>query len=896
VSGKSENPIPTKIGKYDIVGVLGRGGMGVVYRARDSRIGRDVAIKTLTEGFVGNPDMLKRFYQEAGHTGNLSHPNIVIIHDFGDEDGLPYIVMQYVDGDPLDKLIREGAPLHFSEKLYIIEQVCSALAYAHLQGIVHRDVKPANIIVQRDGLVKLLDFGIARTDQQKMDGTMTRTGTLVGTPAYMAPERLQGSAFDGRSDIFSVGVVLYQFVTGALPFDAQYPAILDQILHQDPPPFSKYLASYPTQLDQVIQHSLAKKPADRYAQASDMATDLNAISAELRSQRISDLLTDAHSSIDSKDFVQAKQYLRQALRLDSHHTDAKSLMAKVNEYITAQEIRRRVEQLIKSAEEALKAREWDHAKALCAEGLGLDHGRAEFTSLLERANTGKELREKIQRLLREAEEARNAGNYDSASACAKKASSLDPSDSRILAMYRALEKEAEDERRRVQVRKLLQKAQEDLTALRLDEAERSLTEVEKLDPSDPDLVRLKDEVAEAARQGERKRLVLALHERSLGAFTLEQIQSVMRDIRDALEKFPTEPILVRLKMQLEPRLKEHFEKRLVADLSESYKQLPAEEALARVREGLQQLPGNPDLLRLEDALSRKAAKRQREMVFGQYLAQARSLLDDNLYLEAVKVLEHAEREGFSSPELTELMEMAKAAAAKRIFQDLVERSFLEAKQLLADQNYEAVMRLLPPVLERVEEPSLRRQLDEASQMQRVLEERIEHIVARADGLCRLGLSDVAIGLIGHEESKGVKDAKRVQRAIQSCQADLNREGLKLSSLGGIYAALENPDSVSTCEQITLDHSEEGKPSNTTEVESHLAARLHVIADQKVTKSIDASRHSLASDDPALAEKQLQSASVWLSHSNPDLQTEWKNAQSEISAAKKVLRFRRASRQ
>ena len=895
MSGKPESPIPTKIGKYDIVSVLGRGGMGVVYRARDARIGRDVAIKTLTEGFAGNPDMLKRFYQEAGHTGNLSHPNIVIIHDFGDEDGLPYIVMQYIDGDPLDKLIRERTPLHLSERLNIVEQVCSALAYAHQQGMIHRDVKPANIILQRDGLVKLLDFGIARTDQQKIDGSMTRTGTLVGTPAYMAPERLSGSAFDGRSDIFSVGVVLFQFLTGALPFDAEYPAILNQILHQDPPPLSKYLSSYPPQLDQIIGHALAKKPNDRYPQASDMAADLNAIGVEIKAQRITDLLTDAQSSIGEQDFIQAKQYIRQALRLDSHHTDAKSMMAKVNEYLTQQEIRRRVDQLIKSAEDALGAREWDHAKAICTEGLNLDPGSAELNSLLEKANAGKERREQVQRLLREAEEARNAGHYDSASECARKACTLDPSDSRILAMCKALEKEAEDERRRAKVRKLLDQVQDDLAALRLDNAEKSLAKAEKLEPSDMDLLRLKDELAEARLQEERKRLVIALQERSLSALTLEQMQRVMAEINDALEKFPTEPTLLRLKIQLEPRLKEHLNRRLVVEVSEACKQLPPEDALTRIREALGRLPGNSDLQKLEASISKKLARGQRDKVFAVYLSKARSLFEDHLYLETVKLLEQCEREGFSSNELTELMDIAKQEAAKRISQDLVERSFMEAKQLLADQNYEAVLRLLPPVLERVDEQSLRRLLEEARQKQKMQEQRIEQIVSETERLSGMGIYDAAIGLIAHE-SDGVKRAKRVQQAIDSCRANLNREEARLASIGAVYSVLDNPDGVSASQKIGWDISDRAENLSTSAIEKRLDSRLQIIADQKLTKSIDAARHALAADDPALADTQLQSTLGWQAYSNSALQAEWKNTQSEITAAKKVLRFRKASRQ
>jgi serine/threonine-protein kinase len=320
--------------------------MGVVYRGRDARIGRDVAIKTLTEGFSGESEMLKRFYQEAGHTGNLRHPNIVTVYDFGDEAGLPYIVMEFLDGEPLDKLIQDPESLHLRAKLEIMAQVCSALAYAHRMGMIHRDVKPANVIVQRDGLVKLLDFGIARAGgHQPMDKSMTRTGTLVGTPAYIAPERLRGELFDGRSDVFSAGVVLYQLLTGVLPFDAEYPAILHQILNDDPPPLNRYLASYPPQLEQVIARALAKDPMDRYPMADDMAADLSAVGVQLKSQHIEELLTGSRAAMEAKDYVQAQRLLTQILRMDGQHAEAKEMMAGVDRYFYQQKVRQRVEQL-----------------------------------------------------------------------------------------------------------------------------------------------------------------------------------------------------------------------------------------------------------------------------------------------------------------------------------------------------------------------------------------------------------------------------------------------------------------------------------------------------------------------------------------------------------------------
>jgi eukaryotic-like serine/threonine-protein kinase len=906
VNGQGK-PAPERIGKYDIVGVLGQGGMGVVYRARDPRIGRDVAIKTLTEGFSGESEMLKRFYQEAGQTGNLRHPNIVTVYDFGDEEGLPYIVMEFLDGEPLDKTIRLKEPLHLGAKLDIIEQVCSALAYAHLQGIVHRDVKPANVIVQRDGLVKLLDFGIARAGQQgyqPSDNNMTRTGTLVGTPAYMAPERLRGEPFDGRSDIFSTGVLLYQLLTGALPFDAEYPAILHQILQQDPPPLSNYLSSYPPLLEQVIARALAKDPFERYAHANDMAADLNAVGSQLKVQRVAQLYADAQAAVAAQNYVEARSLLSQVLRMNSQHAEAKQLMASVDQYFNLQKTRERIEQLKRAALEALGARNWEQAIAWLTEALHLEPENAELAALLSQANAGKQTAEQIQRLMREAESARHSGNFESAREYAGKASTLDPADTRILAICKVLDQEVAESRRKVQLRQLLNKAQESLDAARLTEAFSAIAQAEEIAPADAELLRLKDELDSAQRQQERKRLVNNLQEKAAVATTLEQLQEVTAEVSSALEKFPTEPTLVRLKMQLEPRLREHERKRLVAEVSDACRRLPPVEALARIKDALAQLPGNADLLKLESAIAQRLSREQREQLLGEYLRKAHALLEDHLYLETVKVLEQCEKDGFSSPEMTELMDLARSAAAERISQDLVERTFLEAKQLLEAEDYEAVLKLLPPVLERVDEPALRRQLDEATQKQQVLEKRVDQVLADIDRSRAMELFDAAIGLI-HSEPAGVRQSRRIQSALEGLTAARDLEASRLASIGQVYAGLHQPDAAVLFARLTASPAAPplttGVPVPTVmsagvvEIEQRLGARLGQIADQQLSKSIEAARQALAADNAADAHTFLENVSGWQSSASPTLQAEWKTAQEEVSAARKVLRFRKSSR-
>src|SRR5216684_3935089 len=228
----------TQIGKYQVVDTLGRGGMGVVYKAVDPRIGRMVAIKMMTGGFAENPDLLQRFYREAQSTGILQHPNIVIVHDLGDMDGNPYLVMEYLEGEALDKMIAARRNFSLVEKLDIIINVLNGLHYAHERNIVHRDVKPANVMVLKDGSVKIVDFGIARLG----NNTLTRTGQIVGTISYMSPEQINGKVVDRRSDVFSAGVMLFELLTYVLPFDAPDTAsTLLKIINEPPPPLARFL-------------------------------------------------------------------------------------------------------------------------------------------------------------------------------------------------------------------------------------------------------------------------------------------------------------------------------------------------------------------------------------------------------------------------------------------------------------------------------------------------------------------------------------------------------------------------------------------------------------------------------------------------------------------------------
>jgi serine/threonine protein kinase len=272
------------IGRYRIVGELGRGAMGVVYHATDPSIGRSVAIKTIRIRDINDTQqrdkLRERLFREARSAGVLSHPNIVTIYDMDEADGLAYIAMAYVNGPTLEKILTSITPLSGAKMLRILRQTASGLDYAHGRGIVHRDVKPANIMTDEDGAVKITDFGIAKITAAS---NMTDTRTVVGTPNYMSPEQVQGLAIDGRSDQFSLAVIAYEILTGERPFNGEHlSTVVYKIVADQPAEAQRLNSTLTPQINEVLRRGLAKKPEDRYPSCSNFVGALEMACAESR--------------------------------------------------------------------------------------------------------------------------------------------------------------------------------------------------------------------------------------------------------------------------------------------------------------------------------------------------------------------------------------------------------------------------------------------------------------------------------------------------------------------------------------------------------------------------------------------------------------------------------------
>ena len=306
---------PEKVGRYQILERVGRGGMGVLLRGIDPVLDREVAIKLMLVDFSEDAEQMRpRFFREARAAAKLQHPNIVTVFEFAEDGNTPYIVMEFLRGTSLSARMASPLPLTLDEKLNVIAQLCSALNYAHEQGVVHRDIKPANIFLLPDGSVKLLDFGIAKLGTS----TMTRQGDVLGSASYMSPEQVSGSTeIDGRSDIFSTGVVLYELLANRKPFNAEtLTATVIQILQEDPPPLESIAPGLPPQLVNAVKRALAKDPAKRFATAAEFGKELQWIRQTLSSSN------QGFSALDETRFATSSELAAMQSQLERDRKDS----------------------------------------------------------------------------------------------------------------------------------------------------------------------------------------------------------------------------------------------------------------------------------------------------------------------------------------------------------------------------------------------------------------------------------------------------------------------------------------------------------------------------------------------------------------------------------------------
>jgi len=781
------------IGKYAVMDVLGRGGMGVVYRALDNQLGREVAIKTLTRGVADDPEMLARFYEEGRKTARLKHLHIVTVYDLGEENGIPYIVMERVEGDSLEKLIRENSPLTVMDRLRIVGEMCAALGYAHSNNVIHRDVKPANIFVQPNGNAKLLDFGIARLEKRSQELSLTRTGHIVGTVPYIAPERLKDKFIDARSDIFSIGVVLFQLLTGQLPFSGEDYVLMQKIINEPHPPLSSLCDYVPVGVEAIVDKSLAKNPDDRYQSAEEMAADIDSVMEVLRQQEVIELVPKARQLIEANDFTRARVLLQQVLKSQSRHTEARELLSEVQRKLLRRQRDERLEQIRQLAEESLKNRAYEDAISVLKEGLGLESKSAPLLALLERAQEEKKKKEQIEDLVRRIDGARRKGDYQTAIESAQEALKVDKANSKLISLCNSLMAEAEQAQRRAQGKALLDDARRQLQGRCFERALELLARVEELNPSDPEVQDLRADANAGLEQSRRKGLIAQLEEEVSIAVTIEQLQLCVLGIRQAMVAMQSEPSLLRLNAQVQRRIRELENIRLVEGTIQACRDLGPRESLELVRRARQQYSTDERLLSMEARLHERIQQLSAEERRAEYLSQAHGALSTSRFTDAVQILESCQAENLADDEVTALLQFARNEGAEQN-RELLKRTTLDrAQRLMDDGAFEEAIALLNSALSQSEDSTLRLLMGQASSARESFLRQVDAGLKSAGKLVQANKADEASQLLKSLPNE-VRRSPRVQTAIVLLDDQRNR--VLYRHIGRAYAVLSTDPSTS----------------------------------------------------------------------------------------------------
>lgn len=701
-----DSNLPAKIGKYDVMEVIGRGGMGVVYKANDPHLDRIVAIKMITSGFAENPAQLKRFFVEAKSLASLVHPNIVTVYDLGDFNGNPYLVMQYLEGEDLDSVLASRRSLSLLDKMNIIIQMCEGLSYAHRRNVVHRDIKPANIMLAADGVIKIFDFGIAKVGDQSVTKSASQ---IVGTLYYMSPEQVNGHPVDGRTDLFSTGVVLYQLVTGHLPFEGESTTTtLLKITREPPPPLANFLSVYPPELEAILLRALAKDRDDRYQSADEFALDLRQLQGHLKQDLIARNMEEVALLIERSDLQKAKERLVQVLRIDQQNTKANQLLREVQVRIQREEVDAQVAGLRERAAEALAHEQFQAAQEALDRALVLDKNNADLLSLREEVRQASVRAEKLHAALKSAEAAHSEGQLDAAKQAVEEALALAPDDSHAKALYRLIHREWVERSRQKQLGNYVAAARQEIAARRFTAALEILQQAQTLDPDAPQVQALLESAVTGQTQERRRREVEAISRRIEDALNADDYRTACREASEGLGRFPGDRNLLKLQGLAEKQKQAAERKQFVDEKLAQARQMLQEkrnqELLVALESTLAEIGPEP---RLESLLSVVKENLERERVEEQKaecLKKATDLLQNQEYDEAIVLLEAGAKDMADDPEVAEMLERIRGERS-----DLVKAAIKRSQQ---ESSLDLRYRILEEALAKTpNEPELQEQLD-----------------------------------------------------------------------------------------------------------------------------------------------------------------------------------------
>lgn len=669
--------------------------MGVVYLAEDPRLHRPVALKTMSANLAGDADLLKRFYREAESAGQLNHPNIVTIYDIDEAEGIPFIAMQFLEGESLERIIRSRKEMTAYRKLDLIMQTCRGLHYAHQHGIVHRDVKPANIMVLNDGMVKIVDFGIARLNE----ASMTRTGLVLGTPMYMSPEQIRGKPVDNRSDIFAVGVILYELLTNHNPFAADnVPTIIFKVLNDVLPALSTQVQNCPPPLDEIVAKATAKERNERYQNAEDLAFDLQQQAEYLKRHMMEVYVNEGEQFMEAGNLTLAREALQKVLEIDSHHDLARTMLGKVQGEIQTRQAQEKIDQGLRQARQALQNGLLDDAVELLDEVLRLDPENAQALKGKQHAVEERERQRAMARLRDRAEELATAGDLPGTKDAVEKLLALDPQHERAQQLLEWVKKELAEQERQAQVRQFLESAQAYLSGRDFAVALDLLEKAHQIDPVNLEI----ESLIRSAREGQQKEEQRKLLNQRLAdiqeAITGENFDLALQRADQALQEFPDNSQAAKLRAQAaklgEVQKRRRYVEQQLQAARDCFQKNDFASAIGVLESTLEKVPGDARLtayLRtVREAEEVAALEKERQTAIREANEQIRSRDFDG----AIRTLQTTIERSGQSPELADLLQFAREQKAEQKRQMQVRQLLESAQASLSERDFAAALNLL----------------------------------------------------------------------------------------------------------------------------------------------------------------------------------------------------------
>jgi eukaryotic-like serine/threonine-protein kinase len=669
-----------KLGKFEILEQVGRGAMGVVYKARDPLIGRLVALKTITTGLAEDPVLLERFYQEARFAGALEHPNIVTIFELGKEGDTPFIAMTFLEGESLDKIIETHRVLPLSQKLGYIVYVCRALEYAHKRGVVHRDVKPGNVMVMADGTVKVVDFGIARLG----DTGRTQTGTLIGTLGYMSPQLIGGKTADAKSDIWAVGIMFYELLAHQRPFNGEnHYALMMNIYSQPTPSILEAAPGTPPDVVAILERMLRKEVDERFQSMEEVLIELEPIWKRLQQAEVAALVADSRLLYEARDLGKAQGVLRRALLIDTANTQAKNLLEKVNADIRRREIIPQVKGRVEKGQNLLAVGQFEEAKVEAEAALHLDSTFQPARELLAQVQSAAEKSRKLAQALRATKQRLAEGAITEAELQLTKVLEIDAANATAQDLLKQIREEKSRREYQDQLFETLRHARALWTELEYDKCILLLLEAKAKFPGVGEI----DELLETARldKAEQKRQTLLSEARNF--LRAQQFDEALKVLEHVLAQSPLDSTANNLRMlSLQGRDQQIRDRQLREDLTNLrrlVKEGRYQEAIARGQELLRAFPGEFEIEELVAYARSEHLQHEEKRKLERWMERVNQEIEGGRFQDAIRAAKSGLDEFPHHPGLILLLQRAEERKAEKEKREILERRFKEIETKLS---------------------------------------------------------------------------------------------------------------------------------------------------------------------------------------------------------------------